>query len=67
MEENPKLFILILIKHVIESIVKSNESLAQKKKLRSRLKLLSTTFYQIFIFSSNESPLNTMKNVFYFI
>ena len=67
MEENPKLFILILIKHVIEFIVKSNESLAQKKKLRSRLKLLSTIFYQIFIFSPNDSPSKTMKNVFYFI
>ena len=31
------------------------------------LKLVSAIFYQIFIFSSNDSPLKTMKNVFYFI
>ena len=31
------------------------------------LKLVSTIFYQIFIFSPNDSPLKTMKNAFYFI
>ena len=31
------------------------------------LKLVSAIFYQIFILSSNDSPLKTMKNVFYFI
>ena len=31
------------------------------------LKLVSTIFYQIFIFSPNDSPLETMKNVFYLI
>ena len=31
------------------------------------LKLVSAIFYQIFIFSANDSPLKTMKNVFYFI
>ena len=31
------------------------------------LKLASAIFYQIFIFSPNDSPLKTMKNVFYFI
>ena len=31
------------------------------------LKLVSAIFYQFFIFSPNESPLKTMKNVFYFI
>ena len=31
------------------------------------LKLVSTTFYQIFIFSPNGRPLKTMKNVFHFI
>ena len=34
---------------------------------RSCLKLVSTIFYQFFIFSSNDSPSKTMKNVFYFI
>ena len=32
-----------------------------------RLKLVSAIFYQIFIFSSNDRPLKTMENVFYFI
>ena len=31
------------------------------------LKLVSAIFYQIFIFSQNDRPLKTMKNVFYFI
>ena len=31
------------------------------------LKLVSAIFYQIFIFSQNDSPLKTVKNVFYFI
>ena len=30
------------------------------------LKLVSAIFYQIFIFSQNDSHLKTMKNVFYF-
>ena len=30
-------------------------------------KLVSTIFYQIFIFSQNDSSLRTVKNVFYFI
>ena len=36
---------------------------AQKGK---RLKLVSAIFYQICIFSPNDSPLKTMKNIFYF-
>ena len=32
-----------------------------------KLKLVSAIFYQFFIFSPNDSPLKTMKNVFYFI
>ena len=31
------------------------------------LKLVSAIFYEIFIFSPNDSPSNTIKNVFYFI
>ena len=33
----------------------------------SNLKLVFAIFYQIFIFSPNDSPLKTTKNVFYFI
>ena len=40
-------------------------------KLQSKqseyLKLVSAIFYQVFIFSPNDSPLKTVKNVFYFI
>ena len=35
--------------------------------ISNQLKLLSAIFYQIFIFSQNDSPLKTVKNVFYFI
>ena len=31
------------------------------------LKLVSTIFYQIYIFSPNDSPLKIMENVFYYI
>ena len=31
------------------------------------LKLVCTVFYQMFIFSSNDSPSKTIKNVFYFM
>ena len=31
------------------------------------LKLASAIFYQIFVFSPNDSALKTMKNIFYFI
>ena len=36
-------------------------------KLATFLKLASAIFYQIFIFSQNDSHWKTMKNVFYFI
>ena len=35
--------------------------------LRANLKLVSAFFYQIFIFSPNDNPSKTIKNVFYFI
>ena len=37
------------------------------KSLQKSLKLVSTILYQVFIFSSNDSPIKTMKNAFYFI
>ena len=43
------------------------EILDYKKKLVLSFKLVSAIFYQLFIFSPNDSPLKTMKNVFYFI
>ena len=38
-----------------------------KREYFKNLKLVSAIFYQIFIFSPNDSPSKTMKNVFYFI
>ena len=35
-------------------------------EISDKSKLLSTIFYQIFIFSPNDSPSKTMKNVFLF-
>ena len=37
------------------------------KQKVNRFKLVSAIFYQIFIFLPNDSPLKTMKNVFYFV
>ena len=37
------------------------------KKVPLLLELVSTIFYQFFIFSTNGSRSRTMKNVFYFI
>ena len=48
------------------SLATSLESLAHCGNVAS-LKLVSAIFYQIFIFSSNDRPSKTMKNVFYFI
>ena len=33
----------------------------------TNLRLVSAIFYQIFVFSSTDSPSKTMKNVFYFV
>ena len=38
-----------------------------KSEWKTKLKIVSAIFYQIFIFSSNDSPLKTMKNAFYLI
>ena len=39
---------------------------AEKTSVSSGLKPVSTIFYQIFIFSPNDSPSKTKKNVFSF-
>ena len=39
----------------------------ERRKFYNNLKLVSVIFYQICIFSPNDSPSKTMKNVFYFI
>ena len=43
--------------------------LLKSKKAHSscNLKLVSAIFYQVFIFSPNDSPSKIVKNVFYFI
>ena len=42
---------------------------SEKRNINSslNLKLVSAIFCQIVIFSPNDSPLKTMKNIFYFI
>ena len=37
------------------------------KSIKEILKLVPGTFHQVFIFSPNDSPSKTIKNVFYFI
>ena len=37
------------------------------QKIFFPLKFVSANFYQIFIFSPNDNPLKTIKNVLYFI
>ena len=53
----------------IRKIFADDTSLFSKVKdpTFSELKFVSAIFYQIFIFSPNDSPSKTMKNVFYFI
>ena len=46
-------------------LCKSSHKIEQIKK--QSLKFVSAIFYQMFIFSPNDSPLKTMKNVFCFI
>ena len=40
---------------------------SKRKLVKTSLKLVSAIFYQILIFSPNDSPSKTAKNVFYFI
>ena len=48
------------------SLAVSLEPFTHRRNVAS-LKLVSAIFYQIFIFSPNDSPLKIMQNVFYFI
>ena len=45
----------------------NNFEIQKITKINLNLKLVSTIFYKIFIFSTNDGPLKTVKNVFYFI
>ena len=45
----------------------NNFSYTNNLDVAHRLKLVSAIFYEIFIFSPNDSPSKTMENVFYFI
>ena len=44
-----------------ERLTNYNEN--KTKKIKASLKLVSAIFYQIFIFTPNDSPSKTMKNV----
>ena len=52
-----------------DDILKFLHALDLKKNAISKckLKLVSAIFYQVFIFSPNDRPSKTVKNVFYFI
>ena len=54
-------FCLMLAKHDIVF------NISQSQQHFNNLKLVSTIFYQVFIFSPNDSPSKIMKNIFYFI
>ena len=44
-----------------------NEVKTENVEIKENLKLVSTMFCQIFIFSPSDGTLKTMKNVLYFI
>ena len=51
-----------------EMVVESKPAYKKDNAREGRsLKLVSTIFYQIFIFSPNDSSSKSMENVFYFI
>ena len=51
-------------KHSLKGLLKDIFAISLKQTC---LKLVSAIFYQIFIFSPNDSPFKTMENVCYFI
>ena len=64
-----QIYLLFLRMMVLEQLPRGNVNIVIVRSSRSEvfLKLASAVFYQIFIFSPNDSPLTIMKNVFYFI
>ena len=59
------IFILEILTHILHFLLWRH--IKEKQILMIFLKFVSAIFYQISIFSSNDSPLKTVKNVFYFI
>ena len=59
----------VLEKHteLWDGVKNENKTINGGKEGEDFVKLVYAIFYLIFIFSSNDSPLQTMKNVFYFI
>ena len=51
----------------VEPVEPLQMNIYQSNTYRKDLNVVSAIFYQIFVFSQNDSPLKTMKNVFYFI
>ena len=52
---------------LVEVFSKASSFCYDRTKLVLFKAFISAIFYQIFIFTPNDSPLKTMKNVFYFI
>ena len=53
--------------HIGIKALKKHKFWKIEKKKKKSLKLVSAIFYQIFIFSPNDSPSKAVKNAFYFI
>ena len=51
----------------VEPVEPLQMNIYQSNTYRKDLNVVSAIFYQIFVFSQNDSPLKTTKNVFYFI
>ena len=51
----------------VEPVEPLQMNIYQSNTYRKDLNVVSAIFYQIFVFSQNDSPLKTMKNAFYFI
>ena len=51
----------------VEPVEPLQMNIYQSNTYRKDLNVVSAIFYHIFVFSQNDSPLKTTKNVFYFI
>ena len=61
------LTLFLFLWHKTSVMLHSIKAYQRPDLLTVTLKLMSAIFYQIFMFSPNDSPSRNMKNVFYFI
>ena len=68
-----RILVLVVFVAVLRLVLQNHKMqakfLTEYSKFNSgtNLKLVSAIFYEIFVFSPNDSPSKTIKNVFYFI